>query len=113
MELILILSFIILLLLLVLKRMWSQLKEERSRKQEIATRHGQIYEEFFPFLREYPYNVKNFRFIGTPIDGVQFEGNEIVFIEFKSASSQLSDKQKVIRKIVDEGRVRFEEYRIG
>lgn len=65
-----------------------------------------------PFLEQYPYNPDCFRFLGNPIDGVQFEEDKIIFMEFKTGSSQLSQNQKRIREIVDKKRVEFEEFRI-
>jgi len=65
-----------------------------------------------PFLRQYPYDAGNFRFIGTPIDGVQFENDKIVFVEFKTSTSQLSEKQKKIKEQIAAKKIIFEEFRI-
>ena len=69
-------------------------------------------EQFLPFLDDYPYDPQDFRFLGTPIDGVQFEDDKVVLTEFKTAGSQLSVRQKSIRRLVEEGKVEFEEHRI-
>lgn len=69
-------------------------------------------EQFLPFLEDYPYDPQNFRFLGTPIDGIQFNKDKIVFIEFKTAGSQLSPRQKEVKELVDRRRVEFEEHRI-
>ncbi len=98
---------------LLLLRYRSIAKRERSLRQSTAARHGKIYEQFLPFLKEYPYNAENFRFLGTPIDGVQFEDDRIIFIEFKSANSKLSERQNRIKRIVASGRVYFEEIKLG
>jgi hypothetical protein len=45
-------------------------------------------------------------------DGVQFEEDKIVMIEFKSAGSQLSTRQRRIRNLVREGKVDFQEIRV-
>ncbi len=87
-------------------------RRERSLRQSLASRHGRIYEQFLPFLEEYPYSPENFRFLGSPVDGVQFEEDRIIFIEFKSGNSKLSRRQSRIKEIVGSGRVYFEEVRL-
>ena len=83
-----------------------------SLRRSESTRYGQITEQFMPFISEYPYDSKQFRFLGSPIDGVQFEEDKIVMIEFKSAGSQLSTRQRRIRNLVREGKVDFQEIRV-
>ncbi len=61
---------------------------------------------------KYPYSIENFRFIGTPIDGVQFENDQILFVKVKSEEAKLTTKQNKIKKLVKEGRIRWYEYKI-
>ncbi|PKK81602.1 MAG: endonuclease [Thermoplasmata archaeon HGW-Thermoplasmata-2] len=84
-----------------------------SRKQSLSTTYGKITEQFAPFMAHYPYNPQNFRFLGTPIDGVQFNESEVVFVEIKSSKSKPSALQNRIRSLVEQGRVRWMEFRIG
>ena len=70
------------------------LQDERTRQRSISASYGRITEQWFPLMRHYPYDSANFRFLGTPVDGVQFEDDKIVFIEFKSNRSELSALQK-------------------
>ena len=90
----------------------TQLIELANRKQSLSTKYGRMSEQFFPFLEQYPYDENNFRFIGNPIDGVQFEKDKIIFIEFKAANSQLSVRQRDIRDMINKGRIEFREFRI-
>ncbi|MFC2143308.1 Holliday junction resolvase-like protein, partial [Candidatus Aenigmatarchaeota archaeon] len=90
-----------------------QLEHVSSRKQSLSTKYGKMTEQFMPFLEKYPYDYHNFRFIGTPIDGVQFEDDKIIFFEFKTASSKLSTKQRNIRNIIEKGNIEFKEFRIS
>lgn len=69
-------------------------------------------EQFMPFLKDYPYDPQNFRFLGSPVDGVQFCDDKIVFIEFKTNSSKLSERQKQVAQNVWQKKVEFEEHRI-
>lgn len=89
-----------------------QLQDVLSKKQSLSTRYGKMTEQFMAFIDDYPYDEHNFRFIGTPIDGIQFENDKIVFMEFKTADSQMTPKQKAIKKLIEEGKVKFEEFRI-
>ncbi len=82
-------------------------------KRSQSVRYGKLTEQFMPFLESYPYDPHDFRFLGTPIDGVQFTEDSIVLIEFKAAGSQLSHRQRAIKKIVEEGAVHFEIHRIS
>jgi len=81
-------------------------------KQSLSTKYGKMSEQFMPFLETYPYDRHNFRFIGTPIDGVQFEPDKIVFVEFKTSGSTLSTKQKLIKGLINDGKIEFRELRI-
>jgi|TARA_B100001123_G_C15185119_1_gene976971 predicted Holliday junction resolvase-like endonuclease len=104
---------VIVLLTLVLKRTLGGLSREGSLRRSESTRYGQITEQFMPFISDYPYDSKQFRFLGSPIDGVQFEEDKIVMIEFKSAGSKLSTRQRKIRNLIKEGKVDFQEIRVG
>lgn len=84
-----------------------------SRKQSLSTTYGKITEQFAPFMAHYPYDPQNFRFIGTPIDGIQFNENEVVFVEIKSNKSKTSPLQNRIKWLIENGRVRWKEFRIG
>jgi len=77
---------------------------ETDRRSQ-ATRYGNLSEQFAPWMAGWPFDPQNFRFIGKPIDGVQFEDDAVYFVEIKAASSRLSTDQLAIRKAVLEGRV--------
>jgi len=76
-----------------------------SEKQLSLTR--KIPEQMAPWMKNYPYSIENFRFIGSPIDGVQFEDDQILFVEFKTDNT----KQNKIKKLVKEGKVKWFEFR--
>ena len=82
-------------------------------KRSQSVRYGKLTEQFMPFLESYPYDPHDFRFLGTPIDGVQFTEDSIVLIEFKAAGSRLSNRQRAIKEMVADGSVRFETHRIS
>jgi predicted Holliday junction resolvase-like endonuclease len=88
----------------------ARIDEEVSRQRSLSTTYGRISEQWFPLLKSYPYDPQDFRFLGSPVDGVQFNEDSVVFIEFKANKSRLSTKQKHIKKLVEEGHVYWEEF---
>tara|TARA_Y100000294_G_C8266386_1_gene220971 strand:+ start:317 stop:508 length:192 start_codon:yes stop_codon:yes gene_type:complete len=48
---------------------------------------------------------------GRPVDGVQFQEDEVIIVEFKTGGSQMTTRQRQIKRMVTEGKVRFEEIR--
>ena len=86
----------------------NSLKKIKSDKISQSTKYGQISEEFFPLEQSYPYESKNFKFLGNPIDGIQFNDDRIIIIEFKTNKSQLSQKQRHIRDLIINNKVDFE-----
>ena len=88
-------------------------KREVFRKRSQSSKYGKLTEQFLPLVEMFPWNPSNFRFLGTPIDGVQFEDDSIIFVEFKAANSQLSKLQRHIRDLVRDGKVDFRVIRVG
>lgn len=86
------------------------LENERTRQRSLSASYGRITEQWFPLMDRYPYDSANFRFLGTPVDGVQFEEDRIVFVEFKSHRAELSAAQKRLKKLVQTGKVFWEEF---
>lgn len=86
------------------------LESEKTRKRSLSASYGRITEQWFPLMDRYPYNSANFRFLGTPVDGVQFEEDKIVFVEFKSRNAELSTAQRRMKQLVQAGKVTWEEF---
>ena len=75
---------------------------------------GLISEQFAPSTKTFEklgWDPQEFKFLGRPVDGVQFQEDEIIIVEFKTGNSQMSDKQKHIKELVEQRKVRFEEIR--
>ena len=75
-------------------------------------KYGKLTEQFVPFIEGLPFDSGQFRFIGNPIDGIAFCDDEIIFCEFKAGSSELSQKQKNIKRLVEGRKVRWIEHKI-
>ena len=86
------------------------LEEEKTRKRSLSASYGRITEQWFPLMDRYPYTSANFRFLGTPVDGVQFEEDKIIFVEFKSRKAELSTAQRRMKQLVESGKVTWEEF---
>ena len=72
------------------------------------------------FLPGFPCDAADARFIGKPVDFVAFPGlseddkvKEVLLIEVKTGKSNLSGREREIKRAVAEGRVRYVEYRAG
>ncbi len=115
-EIVLLALAILSLAFLLLYRAYQELKldfrELLSKKQSMSVKYGKMSEQFIPLLAIYPHDAQNFRFLGSPIDGVQFNDKGIVFVEFKAAGAKLSPMQKHIKELVNEKKVFFEEIRL-
>lgn len=101
---------ILLILLLVLgwaiaiaalRRGRSAAKSKRSQ----SSKYGALTEQFAPWMKQWPFDPQGFRFLGKPIDGVQFTEDAVFLVEIKAAGSQLSPEQRKVRDLVAAGRV--------
>ncbi len=111
-KIIAILIFIIIILFFLWRKSSERLSDVKFQKQSLSTKYGKMSEQFMPFLDHYPYDPQNFRFLGSPIDGVQFEEDKIILVEFKTGTSRLSQKQQNIKNLVESRRIYFEQINI-
>lgn len=111
-KIIITLSILVIILFLLWRKSSSKLSDVKFQKQSLSTKYGKMSEQFMPFLDHYPYDPQNFRFLGSPIDGVQFEEDKIILIEFKTNTSRLSSKQQNIKALTESRRVSFEQITI-
>ncbi len=114
--LLIVLGAAVLLLLLVLyllsrtSKLESDIAHLQFSKSSQSVKYGKLTEQFMPFTKNFPFDSANFRFLGSPIDGVIFEDDKIVFAEFKASGAQLSPKQKRIKELVEQKKVEWYEH---
>ncbi len=78
---------------------------------------GKVVEHLAPYLDGFPYNPKDVRFLGSPVDLVVFDGLDdghlrtVVFIEVKTGASALTQRERAVRDALRAGRVAWEEWR--
>ncbi len=112
---------LILILLLIIQRIRFDMRIKKERQDAVnrsrAVIAGQMTEQVAPFLKDFPCNPADARFIGKPVDFIAFPGlmennevKEVLLIEVKTGTSTLSNREKEVRKAVEQGRVRYIEY---
>jgi predicted Holliday junction resolvase-like endonuclease len=81
-----------------------------------AVNLGKITEHLIPFHINFPFNPKDARFIGSPIDLIVFDGYSdkrddllIYFVEIKTGKSKLTEIQQKVKKAVLKGNIRWSE----
>lgn len=72
-----------------------------------AVTAGKVHEQLVPYLPDFPYNPKDVRFLGSPVDLVVFDGlaegelRRIVFVEVKNGRPALSERERRVRAVVE------------
>ena len=91
-----------------------KLRDAAGMLQGARVDRGLIAEQFAPFTKKFGelgWDLQEFKFLGRPVDGVQFQDDEVIIVEFKTGAAQLNPKQRNIKRLIAEGKVRFEEIR--
>ena len=100
-----------------------RLKKEREIRQEAIESsrrvlEGKFKEQLAPILPGFDYNPTDARFLGSPIDFVVFDGlaekdpKQIVFLEVKTGEAKLTEREKRIKELVEEGKVKYRILRV-
>ncbi len=100
---------------------WKDEYEKKIRKDAASksrsTLTGKITEHFIPYLPDFPYNPQDARFMGAPIDFIVFDGmsegelKEVILVEVKTNKGSLSKRERQLRDVVNEGRVKWTQVR--
>jgi predicted Holliday junction resolvase-like endonuclease len=100
------------------KYRYTRLIRQDAVQRSQAVTSGKVHEQLIPYLPGFPYNPKDVRFLGSPVDLVVFDGlaeghlQRIVFVEVKTGSAGLSQRERCIREIVEDGEVDWAELRV-
>jgi len=114
--LVLINAFLIYLLLSRLGKE-EQIRKDAIRKSRLVL-EGKFKEQLAPLMPEFRYNPTDARFLGSPVDFVIFRGlaknepKEVVFVEVKTGDAQMSEREKLVKEVIDRKKVRHEVIRI-
>jgi len=88
-------------------------------RRSSAVVSGKVSEHLAPYMGAFPYNPKDARFLGSPIDLLVFDGMseddllEIVFLEIKTGGATLTTRERRVRDAVLARRVSWREFRVG
>ena len=86
-------------------------------KRSRAVLGGLAVEQLAPYLPGFPFDPTEVRFVGKPVDFIAFVGSsmgkieEVAFVEVKSGNATLSPVERSLRDAINEGRVKWVEYR--
>ena len=83
-----------------------------SMKKSSEIRTGYIAEQLAPFLEGFQHDPRNIRYLGNPVDYIVFGKDKITFVEVKSGKSHLSHNQKNIRRLVEDKKVEWQDFRV-
>ena len=92
-------------------------REDAVQRSQAITA-GKVHEQLIPYLPVFPYNPKDVRFLGSPVDLVVFDGlsegrlERIVFVEVKTGGSALTIRERTVRDVVRAGEIDWEELRV-
>jgi len=67
-------------------------------------------QQYHAFMKQYPYDPENFRYIGDPVDGIQFEEDKILFVWFKTRKTIRTPEQDHIKNLLENGNVSWFEW---
>ncbi len=104
-------------------RKWKNEFEEKIREDAIKRSDfsltGKVAENLAPLTKHFDHDLKNLRYLGTPVDYIAFDNygkkgkEEIYFIEVKSRNSRLTKNQKELKNAVRNNEVYWETVKIG
>jgi predicted Holliday junction resolvase-like endonuclease len=98
-------------------RYTGSIREDAVQRSRAVT-SGKVHEQLIPYLPVFPYNPKDVRFLGSPIDLVVFDGlsegcvRRIVFLEVKTGGSCLTTRERSVRDAIQDGNIEWDELRV-
>jgi len=95
------------------------IRQDAIKKSQAVT-IGKVTEHVLPYFSGvFPYNPREARFIGSPIDLIVFDGMEtdpenitVHFIEVKTSTSSLTPRQRAVKYAILNKRVEWKELRV-
>ena len=110
-------AVIVVLLFLLWKARYTRAVRQDAIQRSLAVTVGKVYEQLVPYLPDFPFNPKDVRFLGSPVDFVVFDGlsdghiARIVFVEVKTGAAELSTRERRVRDAVQVSRIEWYELR--
>jgi len=104
--------------LLFWKARYSSIIRADAVQRSQAVTAGKVHEQLIPYLPSFPYNPKDVRFLGSPIDLIVFDGlaegevRRVVFLEVKTGDAGLTGRERRVRDVIEARRVEWAELRV-
>jgi predicted Holliday junction resolvase-like endonuclease len=101
------------------KSSYTRMIRQDAIQRSQAVTSGKVHEQLVPYLPGFPYNPRDVRFLGSPVDLIVFDGlaegdlRQIVFVEVKTGSAGLTHREQSVREIVEEREVGWAELRVA
>jgi predicted Holliday junction resolvase-like endonuclease len=111
-------ALIAVLAFLLWKARYTRAVRQDAVQRSLAVTTGKVYEQLLPYLPDFPFNPKDVRFLGSPVDFVVFDGlsdgqvTRVVFVEVKTGGAELSTRERRVRDAVSDRRVEWHELRV-
>ena len=111
-------ALVLVLAFLLWKARYTRAVRQDAVQRSLAVTAGKVYEQLLPYLPDFPFNPKDVRFLGSPVDFVVFDGlsdgqvTQVVFVEVKTGGAELSTRERRVRDAVRERRVEWHELRL-
>lgn len=80
---------------------------------------GRVTEQLLPYFPGFPFNPKDARFLGSPVDLIVFDGldggnlERVCFVEVKTGAADLSPRERQLKAVVQARRVEWMELRVA
>jgi predicted Holliday junction resolvase-like endonuclease len=103
---------------LVWKARYTRALRRDAVARSAAVTTGKVSEQLLPFLPDFPFNPRDARFLGSPVDLIVFDGlseeavRRVVLVEVKTGGAGLSGRERLVRDAVRDGRVEWVELRL-
>jgi len=87
-------------------------------RRSLAVVTGKVSEQLVPYWPQFPFQPRDARFLGAPVDFIVFDGltegmvRRVVFVEVKTGGGRLSERERGIRDAVARGAVEWIELRV-
>jgi predicted Holliday junction resolvase-like endonuclease len=107
------------LYLMIWKVRYTAAIREDAVSRSRAVTAGKIQEQLIQYLPGFPYNPKDVRFLGSPIDLVVFDGlaegevRRVIFVEVKTGRSALTRGERSVRAAIEAGAFEWAELRVS
>lgn len=113
------LAAVVILAFLLWKRSYTRRIRRETIQRSLAVTTGKVAEQLVPFLPAFPFDPRDVRFLGSPVDLVVFDGlsegdvKRIVFVEIKTGGAGLSVRERSVRDVVQARLVAWRELRLS